>query len=776
MIYETKICSNFFELLNFKIICMVKAEDIINLKGVGDKTEKLLNKAGIFTVRDLLYYYPRTYKRYSAPIDSLSELSDTEPTAFLVRITKAPTVKGNAKMPVTIIREHTSFGFPIEMVFFRMPYLRSSLVVGKNYVFFGIPKNISDSNQITLNNMVGLSGNAVRLDQPEIFPEEKYVSQTGALQPVYPLVKGLKNNVIKKLVEETFEDGGLIEDHLSEDICTKNNLLPIDDALKKIHFPKSEQEYKEARKRLTYDEFLSFFLNSDMDLSKITLSKNEFILNDFSYYDSMIKALPFSLTDGQKNALKDIRTDLSEEYQSERLIQGDVGSGKTMVAFLSMLIFVSNHYQALMMAPTEVLAEQHYENFVRFIDEYSLPCEVVLLTGAVKGKKRKEAYEKIQNIDNLIIVGTNALLTETVPYREVGIVITDEQHRFGVKQRAALSEKNGCVPYSLLLSATPIPRTLSLILFKHMKVSLVKDLPANRLPIKNCVIGKDKRSTAFNFILKEIKAGHQAYIICPLVESSEKTEEENVTEYFKKVSEYYSGLGYKVIDGNKLSLSGVDNFYESPDNRASDNIKIYDSTKNNKLNNISDSIGNTRTTISLGLLHGRMKDAEKNKIMELFASHKIDILISTTVIEVGIDVKNATVIMIENAERFGLSQLHQLRGRVGRGDAQSYCIFMNLSKDGKEPERLKVINSSNDGFYIAEQDLKLRGPGDMLGIRQSGDMGFVLADLVSDSDIMKIASNDAEYILSEDSTLSSEKYKALKNEFVLNNTKYYRNL
>lgn len=744
---------------------MIKNDSIVNLKGVGEKTEKLLNKAGIFTVRDLLYYYPRTYKKYSAPIDSLSEISDTEPTAFLVRITKAPTVKGNSKTPVTIIREHTSFGFPIEMVFFRMPYLRSSLVIGKNYVFLGIPKNISDSNQITLNNVAGFSGNAIRLDQPEIFPEEKYVSQTGSLQPVYPLVKGLKNNLVKKLIEEAFEEGGLIEDHLSEEIRVKNNLLSLCDALKKIHFPAAMEEYKEARRRLTYDEFLSFFLNSDMDLSEITLSKNEFELRDFSYYENMIKALPFELTDGQKNALKDIRRDMEEEYQSERLIQGDVGSGKTMVAFLSMLIFVSNHYQALMMAPTEVLAKQHYENFCKFIDNYSLPCEAVLLTGAVKGKKRKEAYEKIQNIDNLIIVGTNALLTETVPYRDVGIVITDEQHRFGVKQRAALSEKNGKVPYSLLLSATPIPRTLSLILFKHMKVSLIKDLPANRLPIKNCVIGKDKRFTALNFLLKEIKAGHQGYIICPLVESSEKTEEENVTEYFKKVSEYYSGIGYYVIDGNRQSL---------PENTDID--ENNDLTANEKTNNISAASKNVIATISLGLLHGRMKDAEKNHIMELFACHRIDILISTTVIEVGIDVKNATVIMIENAERFGLSQLHQLRGRVGRGDAQSYSIFMNLSKNVKTPERLKVINSSNDGFFIAEQDLKLRGPGDMLGIRQSGDMGFVLADLVSDSDIMKNASNDAEQILSEDSTLSSEKYKALKNEFVLNNTKYYRNL
>ena len=771
---------------------MIINKDIINLKGVGEKTQGLLNKAGVFTLHDLFYYYPRTYRKYSSPVNSLEEISETEPTAFLVRITKAPTVKGRTKTPVTIIREHTSFGFPIEIIFFRMPYLRSSLIIGKKYVFFGMPKNLTDNGQITINGTNAIAGNAIRLEQPEIFPKEKYVGETGSLQPVYPLVKGLKNNTVKKLVEESLVEPDVIEDHLPNELIQKNKLLSLDEAIKSIHFPSSEDAYKEARRRLSYDEFLSFFLNSDMDLDEISVSKNEFVLSDFSYYEKMIKELPFDLTDGQKNALKDIRSDLKEEYQSERLIQGDVGSGKTMVAFLSMLIFVENHYQALMMAPTEVLAEQHYENFCKFIEDYSLPCEVVLLTGAVKGKKRKEVYEKIQNIDNLIIVGTNALLTETVPYREVGIVITDEQHRFGVKQRAALLEKNGKVPYSLLLSATPIPRTLSLILFKHMKVSLIKDLPANRLPIKNVVIGKDKRHTALNFILKEIRTGHQAYIICPLVESSEKTEEENVTEYFKKVADYYRNLGLNVIDGNKLKVQDKINYATSIDSSEMDSIDenrnlikndlLNTSFAENKYVSQNKSAANTenesgfKNVISLGILHGRMKDSEKNQVMELYAAHKIDILISTTVIEVGIDVKNATVIMIENAERFGLSQLHQLRGRVGRGDAQSYCIFMNLSKENKESERLKVINSSNDGFYIAEQDLKLRGPGDMLGIRQSGDMGFVLADLVADSDIMKEASNDAEHILAEDQTLSSEKYKNLKNEYIINNTKFYRNL
>jgi ATP-dependent DNA helicase RecG len=390
------------------------------------------------------------------------------------------------------------------------------------------------------------------------------------------------------------------------------------------------------------------------------------------------------LTDSQKKAIEDIRKDFASGFAMRRLIQGDVGSGKTLVAFLSMADTVKSGYQCAMMAPTEVLAKQHFDKLSADNEKYELGLKPVLLTGSLTAAKKRAAYELIENGEADCIIGTHAVFQEKVNFKNLALVITDEQHRFGVKQRESLSGK-GDAPHVLIMSATPIPRTLTMTLYADLSVTVMKDLPNKRLPIKSCIIDAKLRNNAFNFIEQEVKAGHQAYIICPMVEESEDSDLENVTDYPNRLIQKF---------GDKISYR---------------------------------------------ILHGRMKQAEKNEVMDAFAEGKVDVLISTTVVEVGVDVPNATVILIENAERFGLAQLHQLRGRVGRGDAQSYCIFIDGTGKCEENERLSVLKSSNDGFFIAEEDLRLRGPGDLDGLRQSGEMSFAIADIIRDYDILMMA-------------------------------------
>ena len=389
-----------------------------------------------------------------------------------------------------------------------------------------------------------------------------------------------------------------------------------------------------------------------------------------------------------------------------RLIQGDVGSGKTILAFLSLLMCVSNGYQGAMMAPTEVLAKQHFESITELTKKYRLPFYPVLLTGSLTAREKKEAYEEIRSGRANVIIGTHALIQEKAEYRNLALVITDEQHRFGVRQRELLAGKGKGV-HVIVMSATPIPRTLALILYGDLDISIIDELPANRLPIKNCVVGTEYRDKAYRFIEKEVRLGHQVYVICPMVEEGEMDGVENVVSYTEK------------------------------------------------LKNILPS------EIQIACLHGKMRPADKSRIMEEYASHNIDILVSTTVIEVGINVPNATVMMVENAERFGLAQLHQLRGRVGRGDSQSYCIFVNGSGKKESFDRLDILNHSNDGFYIAGEDLKMRGPGDLFGIRQSGLMDFKIGDIYQDADILKTAGKYADQVLTEDSGLTKQEHKLL---------------
>nr|MCR5542636.1 ATP-dependent DNA helicase RecG [Eubacterium sp.] len=454
--------------------------------------------------------------------------------------------------------------------------------------------------------------------------------------------------------------------------------------LKEIHFPQNEETLKRAISRIAFDEFLEFLIRI-RKLRESTVSEpNGHVITEEAELkaNAFTAGLPFELTNGQKAAVEDIIGDMKSEFVMNRLVQGDVGSGKTIVAVIALLVNCLSGYQGALMVPTEVLAVQHYEDVAKLMKPYKL--NVRLLTGSMTAKEKRTVYEEIKEGRCDIVIGTHAIIQDGTEFKNLGLVITDEQHRFGVKQREKLSEK-GASPHVLVMSATPIPRTLAIILYADMDISVIKELPSDRKRIMNCVVGTDYRPSAYTFIKNQVKEGHQAYVICPMVEESETTDAEDVINYSEELK---NALGSEV---------------------------------------------------RVSYLHGKMKEAEKTEILHKFIAREIDVLVSTTVIEVGINNPNATVMMIENAERFGLAQLHQLRGRVGRGEAQSYCIFINVKKSEDSITRLKVLENSNDGFYIASEDLKLRGPGDFFGIRQSGDMDFHMADIYNHADMLRLA-------------------------------------
>ena len=473
-----------------------------------------------------------------------------------------------------------------------------------------------------------------------------------------------------------------------------------------MHFPDSAYALKNARNRLAYQDFFEFILMMQMSKEQRVTAKNQFTFEENGIVEQIISKLPYPLTGAQKRTIDCIHNEMRGDYVMQRLIQGDVGSGKTIVAFLAMIDAASNGYQSAIMAPTEVLARQHYENFTQMCQDYDLDFPVILLTGSMTAKQKRDAYERMLLYPNALIVGTHALIQERAVYENLALVITDEQHRFGVRQRETLGKK-GEKPHILVMSATPIPRTLAIILYGDLDISVIDEVPAKRLPIKNCVVGTEFRPKAYEFIEKQVKDGHQAYVICPLVEESENTEAENVTDYTKLLKA------------------------ELPD-------------------------------VRIVCLHGKMKSAEKNRIMEEFLNHDTDVLVSTTVIEVGVNVPNATVMLIEDAQRFGLAQLHQLRGRVGRSDLQSYCIMMNTSESKESKKRLDILNRSNDGFYIAREDLKLRGQGDFFGVRQSGEMEFAVGDIFADAGLLQEAAEDVKELLDQDPELTLEEHQKLK--------------
>ncbi len=660
------------------------------LKGVGEKTEKLLHKAGIADVEGLLRYYPRNYDVYEMP-ENIADLEEGTVKAVSAAVSSGVYMNTAGRLKVITVTVSDKSG-RLNVVWFNAPYLRSMLKKGSVFVFRG---------------RVVRKNGKLELEHPEIFTPAAYEEVLHNMQPVYRLTAGLTNKALTKLVRQTLEDRSLQTEYLPDEIRERYQLADINFALRAIHFPGNMEELLTARKRLVFDEFLLFILSVQLLKEKTEEAENHFPMKMTWTTEEVIERLPYNLTRAQMNTWHEIERDLAGRSLMSRLVQGDVGSGKTIIAFLAMILAGENGYQSALMVPTEVLARQHYEAFVSLKEEQGLSTRAVLLTGSSTAKEKREIYEEIRSGSADVIIGTHALIQEKVEYNNLGLVITDEQHRFGVKQREALTTR-GNPPNVLVMSATPIPRTLAIILYGDLDISVIDELPAKRLPIKNCVVDTSYRPKAYSFIEKQVREGRQAYIICPMVEESEGLEAENVTDYIEKV---------------RSSLS---------------------------------------QDIRVEYLHGKMKAKDKNRIMEEFAAGDIQVLVSTTVVEVGVNVPNATVMMVENAERFGLAQLHQLRGRVGRGEYQSYCIFIQGNKEETTSRRLEILNKSNDGFYIAGEDLKLRGPGDLFGIRQSGLMEFRIGDIFNDADILKDASSAAGGILALDPDLSLAQHRELK--------------
>ena len=660
------------------------------LKGVGEKTEKLLHKAGIADVEGLLRYYPRNYDVYEMP-ENIADLEEGTVKAVSAAVSSGVYMNTAGRLKVITVTVSDKSG-RLNVVWFNAPYLRSMLKKGSVFVFRG---------------RVVRKNGKLELEHPEIFTPAAYEEVLHNMQPVYRLTAGLTNKALAKLVRQTLEDRSLQTEYLPDEIRERYQLADINFALRAIHFPGNMEELLTARKRLVFDEFLFFILSVQLLKEKTEEAENHFPMKMTWTTEEVIERLPYNLTRAQMNTWHEIERDLAGRSLMSRLVQGDVGSGKTIIAFLAMILAGENGYQSALMVPTEVLARQHYEAFVSLKEEQGLSIRAVLLTGSSTAKEKREIYEEIRSGSADVIIGTHALIQEKVEYKNLGLVITDEQHRFGVKQREALTTR-GNPPNVLVMSATPIPRTLAIILYGDLDISVIDELPAKRLPIKNCVVDTSYRPKAYSFIEKQVREGRQAYIICPMVEESEGLEAENVTDYIEKV---------------RSSLS---------------------------------------QDIRVEYLHGKMKAKDKNRIMEEFAAGEIQVLVSTTVVEVGVNVPNATVMMVENAERFGLAQLHQLRGRVGRGEYQSYCIFIQGNKEETTSRRLEILNKSNDGFYIAGEDLKLRGPGDLFGIRQSGLMEFRIGDIFNDADILKDASSAAGGILALDPDLSLAQHRELK--------------
>ena len=652
---------------------MIEQTSIKEIKGIGEKTQKLFEKVGVSTVGDLIRYYPRGYDVYEDAVP-VSEVEEGRMQTITGAVYGRIQVSGSRSMQVTTLYVKDLTG-TIKVIWFRMPFLRNTLAKGA---------------VITLRGRVVRKRDGLVMEHPEIFyPSEKYKEKLNSLQPIYGLTAGLSNNVVSKAIKQALDSLDLTREFLPDKIRMRYGLAEYNFAIRGIHFPEDKEVFYHARERLVFDEFLAFILTLRKLKDKNEKLENEYVISKKTEVEEFIRRLPYRLTNAQRKVWEEIASDMASVTTMSRLVQGDVGSGKTIVAVLALLNTAWNGYQGAMMAPTEVLARQHYESITRLFEEYDIRIKVELLTGSMTAKEKRRAYDRIECGYAKIIIGTHALIQDRVNYDCLALVVTDEQHRFGVKQRETFAKK-GRVPHVLVMSATPIPRTLAIILYGDLDISVIDELPANRLPIKNCVVDTSYRKTAYSFMRKQVAEGRQCYIICPMVEESEHLEVENVIDYASALQEEM---------GEEINVS---------------------------------------------YLHGKMKQTEKDDIMERFGKNEIQILVSTTVIEVGIDVPNATVMMIENSERFGLAQLHQLRGRVGRGKYQSYCIFMTGSKSKETKERLDILNKSNDGFKIASEDLRLRGPGDLFGIRQSGLMDFRLGDIYQDARILQMANEAAD--------------------------------
>ena len=667
--------------------------DVRYIKGIGEQRAKALGKLGIATLRDLISYFPRAYDDRSA-LRRIADLVPGETAGVAAMVASPPTISHIRKgLDLVKLRAVDDTG-TLDVTFFNQAWLKNSLHQGETYIFYGRAEGSLLRHQMA---------------NPVVEPEGRR-EVTGRIVPIYPLTAGVSQLILSRSIRQGLDAcADILPDVLPDRVRRHHQLCRIEYAYENIHFPESAEALDLARRRLAFEELFLFTIGLERLRSRwevVHVPPCGGVDMELFY-----RALPFTLTDAQRRCVEEALADMRSGTPMNRLCQGDVGSGKTILAFLAMAWCAQNGYQSAIMAPTEVLAQQHYETFQKLCEQFGLHFPVILLTGSMTAKQKRSAYERLELYENALIVGTHALIQEKPTYANLALVITDEQHRFGVRQREEFAQK-GDMPHILVMSATPIPRTLAIIIYGDMDISVVDEVPARRLPIKNCVVNTAYRPKAYAFVADEVKKGHQAYVICPLVEASEEAQGENVIDYSKTLME------------------------ELP------------------------------SGIQVGVLHGKMKSSKKNEIMQEFAENKIQVLVSTTVVEVGVNVPNATVMLIENADRFGLAQLHQLRGRVGRGDAQSYCIMINASSAKTAEKRLEILNKSNDGFFIASEDLKLRGPGDFFGIRQSGDLVFALADIYQDAAVLQEASEEVKTILEEDPELTEPGHHILQKKMM----------
>ena len=666
-------------------------ESIQYVKGIGPKKAEKLNKLGIYTIKDLLYYFPRQFEDRSI-IKKIAQLEDEEKVTVKALITNIESYTPKKGMTITRIDVKDDTGFA-KLTFFNKEYIKNTFRVGDSILAFGKVKK---------------NGRFLELNSCELEYLSASPKNIGKLVPVYPLSYGVTNKDIMNTVRMVFENKDIkIPEYMPEYLLKKYRLCGIEYAIKNIHFPKDKESLKIALYRLIFEELLVLQLGLFMykggssDEKGILFKRNQRL-------DEVLKSLPFSLTRAQNRALNEIIDDMCSEKVMNRLVQGDVGSGKTVVALLALAECVFNGYQGALMAPTEILAQQHYESFTETFEDIGINVE--LLTGSVTKKQKEGILQRAKDGEIDILIGTHALIEDNVEFKNIGLVITDEQHRFGVRQRGKLSSK-GESPDILVMTATPIPRTLALILYGDLDISIIDELPPGRQPIETIAVEKKKRDKVYNSLVRrEVDKGRQVYIVCPLVEESETLDITSATETAEEIKR---------------------DFFQD---------------------------------LRVGLLHGKMKPSEKDAIMTAFKNHELDILVSTTVIEVGVNVPNSTLMIIENAERFGLAQLHQLRGRVGRGKHQSYCVLIYGSNSEVCRKRMSIMEETNDGFKISEKDLEIRGPGEFFGTMQHGVPELKVANLFKHMKILKTVQQEARIIIGEDSTLDFKEYRGLKRE------------
>jgi len=659
-------------------------KDVKYVKTVGPNRVKLLNKLNIYTLKDLIEYYPRDYEDRSKP-KNLYECTDGEEVLIeamaVGRITEMH--KGRMTISRLIVKDQTGTCY---ITWFNQGYLRDKFQPGRMYRFFG---KISNKN------------GRLEMNSP-VYDEIDQSKNTGKIIPIYPLTYELKQNTLRKIIENGLaEVKGKLTETLPEYILKENNLWDINNTIERIHFPIEFSDFNKARERLVFEELLTTQLallklknNYEHETDGIQFSKDV-------YMSDVINILPFKLTKAQLRVLEEIDRDMENNKPMNRLLQGDVGSGKTVVAMIAAYKAVKSGYQATIMAPTAILASQHLESFQGILEELGIRTE--LLISSVTKKKKTEILEKLQSGEIDILIGTHAILEENVVFKNLGLVVTDEQHRFGVKQRGTIASK-GKNPDVIAMSATPIPRTLALILYGDLDISIIDELPPNRKKIETYAVRKNMEERVNNFIRKQITEGRQAYIVCPLVEENE-------------------------------DMEGLQSVIELAEKYQKETFSEY----------------------KVAYLHGKMKPKEKDEIMERFKNGEIQILIATTVIEVGVNVPNSSIMVVENAERFGLAQLHQLRGRVGRGEYQSYCILKYEGNSETIKQRMKVMCDTNDGFIISEKDLELRGSGDFFGTEQHGLPEFKIANLFEDIAVLKKVQRLALKIMEYDPLLEKEK-------------------